>query len=125
MPSEQTDLIMRHVFMLAEAKDLRALSQFEFIRIERPHLKPRQLQQLRKLWNRMYTQPSMRASPPGAGQIFRAGEFVPTTGIYLTIHGNGHRGNAELIFIGHETFRLAKYAVKNCALSWNAQHPTF
>jgi len=35
MPPEQIELIMQEVLMLAEARDLQALSQFDFIRVER------------------------------------------------------------------------------------------
>jgi len=35
LPREQTDLIMQQVLMLAEARDLQALSQFDFISVER------------------------------------------------------------------------------------------
>jgi hypothetical protein len=35
LPAEQTELIMQQVLMLAEAKDLQALGQFDFITVER------------------------------------------------------------------------------------------
>jgi hypothetical protein len=35
MSPEQIELIMQEVLMLAEARDLQALSQFDFIRVER------------------------------------------------------------------------------------------
>ena len=34
MPPEQIELIMQEVLMLAEARDLQALAQFDFIRVE-------------------------------------------------------------------------------------------
>lgn len=35
MAPEQTELIMQQVLLLAEARDLQALSQFDFITVER------------------------------------------------------------------------------------------
>jgi hypothetical protein len=35
MPPEQTELIMQQVLLLAEARDLQALGQFDFITVER------------------------------------------------------------------------------------------
>lgn len=35
MSPEQIELIMQEVLMLAEARDLQALAQFDFIRVER------------------------------------------------------------------------------------------
>ncbi|MCI0350032.1 MAG: hypothetical protein L0Z53_11465 [Acidobacteriales bacterium] len=35
LPPEQAELIMQEVLMLAEARDLQALAQFDFIRVER------------------------------------------------------------------------------------------
>jgi hypothetical protein len=34
LPPEQIELIMQEVLMLAEARDLQALAQFDFIRVE-------------------------------------------------------------------------------------------
>jgi hypothetical protein len=37
-------------------------------------------------------------------QTFRAGELVPTTGIYLAVHGDGHSGSRDGVLVGNENF---------------------